>query len=79
MRTHGVVVPSAGFDNDPGLVERVEDFPFEQFEAPGDLYDLKILLRCLLILAATADDHCQLLIVGTVQIYAFSSKQNHGT
>ena len=77
MRTHGVVVPSPGFDNDPGLVERVEDFPFEQFEAPGDRYDLKILFRCLLvlILGATADGHCQLLIVGTVQIYAFSSKQ----
>src|SRR5476649_1880402 len=31
MRTHNVVVPSPGFDHDPGFVERVEDLPVEQF------------------------------------------------
>jgi hypothetical protein len=31
MRTHGVVVPSPGFDYNLGLVERVEDLSVEQF------------------------------------------------
>ena len=33
MRTNGVVVPSPRLDHDPGLVERVEDLPVEQFVA----------------------------------------------
>src|SRR5690606_14790336 len=42
MRTHGVVMPTPAFHDDPGLFERVEDLAVEEFVAQASIEALDV-------------------------------------